>query len=349
MTSRERQGPQRVTIRDVAALAGVSVMTVSRVINDAPNVAQAKRDAVRQAIGTLNFVPNAHARGLRREVVRVGLLYGNPSTAFLSEFLLGALEESAATGDQLVLERCGASAASERAALQRLIDGGASGVLLHAPLCDAKSVLDLVRQTGLPAVAVGPGTPLPDIATVWMDNHKAARDLTTHLLSLGHRRIAFIKGHPNQSVSAMRWLGFQSALAEFGVDPASVPVAQGFFSYQSGLACAETLLTAAQRPTAIFAANDDMAAATLAVAHRMGLDVPGSLSVAGFDDTPMASTVWPRLTTVHQPIVAMARAGVRLLRDRVRQARDGAPAEVPQVQVKHALARRESTGPVAAG
>jgi len=129
--------------------------------------------------------------------------------------------------------------------------------------------------------------------------------MTAYLLELGHTRIAFIKGHPNQTASARRFEGYQAAMQEAGIPPDQNLIQQGYFTYRSGLEATEKLLARKKPATAIFASNDDMAAAAISVAHRRGLDVPRDLSVVGFDDTPTATTVWPELTTIRQPIAAM--------------------------------------------
>jgi LacI family transcriptional regulator len=161
---------------------------------------------------------------------------------------------------------------------------------------------------------------------------------------LGHRRIGFINGHPNQTASGQRFRGYIEGMTEAGLSVGTDQVAQGYFTYRSGLEAAEKLLTA-WKPTAIFASNDDMAAATMAVAHRRGLDVPADLSVAGFDDTPLATTVWPALTTVRQPIAEMAREAVRLLIDQIRKGRAAETAPVRHKLLKFTLIERESTAP----
>jgi len=261
----------------------------------------------------------------------------------LSEFLVGVLDESSRTGAQVVLERCleGESAIT---ALNKLLNNGVSCLVLPPPLCESADVLAAVKAAHALAIAVAPGLAGENMATVRIDNRAAAFELTSHLLGLGHRRFGFIKGHPNQTVSDQRLQGFLAALAEAGIEEADVGIEQGYFTYRSGLDAAERLLAREPRPTAIFAANDDMAAAALTVAHRFGLDVPQDISVAGFDDTPIASTVWPALTTVRQPIAAMARTAVDLVLEEIRRRRsaDGAPR---QGLHPHMLVIRESTGP----
>ena len=327
-----RRTTQSATIRDVAARAGVSPMTVSRVINRESTVKSETRALVEAAITDLNYAPNPAARSLAGSApFRIGLLYDNPSTGYLSEFLVGALDESSRTGAQVVIEKC-AEPELAGATLTRLLKTGVDGLILPPPLCESPQVLAEIRAAGAAAVAVAPGRPSPDMATIRIDNEAAAFELTQHLLALGHKRFGFIKGHPNQTVSEQRLDGFLAALTAAGVDPKSARIEQGYFTYRSGLEAAERLLTGPDRPTAIFAGNDDMAAATAGLAHRLGLDVPGDLSIVGFDDTSIA---------------AMARAAVDLVLEEIRRKRDGV-GEPRQLMHPHTLIVRESTGPAPA-
>jgi len=320
-------------------------MTVSRVINDDSSVTAETRALVQSAIQALNYSPNPAARRLAgSESLRLGLLYSNPSAAYLAEFLIGALDEAAKTGHQLVVERCTDPAAA-CAAVRKLVQGGAAALILPPPLCESEEVLAAVRQGGIVAVAVASGCPASDLPAVGMDNYAAAGDMTRHLLALGHRRIGFIKGHPNQSVSAQRFQGFLDALAGAGLPAAEAPVGQGFFDYRSGLQAAERLLAGPDRPTAIFAANDDMAAATISEALRLGLDVPGALSVVGFDDTLIAAAIWPSLTTIRQPIADMGAAAVELALEEIRRRRSGDDRPPCRRQLGYTLVARDSSGP----
>jgi LacI family transcriptional regulator len=167
--------------------------------------------------------------------------------------------------------------------------------------------------------------------------------MTRYLLSLGHKNLGFIVGAPNQTASAQRYAGFKAAMRDAGLKLRPEWVKHGSFSYRSGLLAAEQLLAAAQRPSAIFASNDDMAAAAIAVAHRLQIDVPSQLMIAGFDDTPLATTIWPTLTTVRQPIAAMARKAVELLLEEVRLRRHSRTLGPRQHFLKFSLVKREST------
>jgi LacI family transcriptional regulator len=311
------------TISDVAQAAGVSTMTVSRVINGAGNVKPTTLAAVDAAIARLNYAPNPAARSLAgARPVRIGLLYSNPSAAYLSEFLVGVLEQASFSHVQLLVEKCIAGSDEVRVA-RNLIADGIDGILLPPPLCDSHTVLELLTDHDMPFVVVASGRPAADVSAVGIDDFAAARAMTAHLLSLGHMRVGFIAGNPDQTASACRQQGYEAALKErgFKIDPELI--APSLFTYRSGLDAAERLLRLEHPPTAIFASNDDMAAATVAAAHSHGLAVPGDLTVCGFDDTAMATTIWPELTTVRQPIGEMSRAALDLLVRKVRAQRMG--------------------------
>ena len=330
------------TMSDVAQLAGVSPMTVSRVMNGKSTVRQSTRDRVAAAVAALNYAPNQAARGLAgAKPVRVGFLYSNPSAGYLSEFLVGLLNQASLNNVQLVVEKCEAGEHEEEQA-ERLIANGVDGLILPPPLCDSARLLELIGASAIPAVAVACGQPDRRVGAVSIDDHRAAHAMTSHLISLGHQRIAFIIGHPNQSASARRLAGFRDAMAEHGIEVEPALIVQGLFTYHSGLDAAEQLLALDQRPTAVFASNDDMAAATVAIAHRHGLDVPGDLTVAGFDDTALATAIWPELSTVHQPIADMAEEAVLVLVRQIRARRDGVAEAPAHIVMDFSLIRRQS-------
>ncbi|HEX8472191.1 MAG TPA: LacI family DNA-binding transcriptional regulator [Brevundimonas sp.] len=301
-----------VTISDVAAQAGVSTMTVSRVMNNRGAVKPETREAVLMAVEALGYAPNAAARSLASGGLdRIGLLYSNPSAGYLSEFLLGALEGVQANGGQLTVEQCDDDAQSEIAAVRRLAAGGIRGLLLPPPHGESIAILAEAERLGLKVVAVAPGAFRSQAIAVRIDDRAAAAEMTRRLLDLGHRRIGFISGSPNQTASAERLAGF---CTEIDARPdAEAMIEAGAFTYRSGLDAAARLLDRTDPPTAIFASNDDMALGAIALAHQRRLDVPGALTVVGFDDTPMATAVWPALTTVRQPIARMAAQAVALL------------------------------------
>lgn len=336
------RGSGGATVYDVARVAGVSAMTVSRVINGNAHVSDATRDKVQAAIASLKYQVNQAARAARIGTLRVGLLYSNPSAAFLSALLVGAMDQCSQNGAQLLLERCD-GLSSQRRAIERLIAEGADGILLPPPLCDTPEALRQLDEIGMPCVAVATARPVSTVAAVRIDDYEGARTMTRYLLSLGHSRIAFIKGDPEHTPAQLRYQAFADAMQEAGLEVPPQHVAQGLFTYRSGLAAARSLLAQEPRPTAIFASNDDMAAAVIAVAHGMHLQVPEDLTVCGFDDTPVATTVWPELTTIHQPIGDMARVAVDLLVDQIRCRRAGEPRQAAHRLLPYTLVARESS------
>ncbi len=341
--SRVRGG---ATIKDVARRAGVSPMTVSRVVNGSDYVSEATRQSVLRAVRDLRYSPNLAARNLASERgERLGLLYGNPSSAYLSEFLVGALDAATRHGVQLVLEKCEPTPVASRRAVRRLLAGAVVGAVLPPPLCESAAVRAELHAARLPVVTVAAGRPAADTMCVRIDDYTAALEMTRYLLSLGHERVAFIKGHPNQSASEERWLGYAAALEEAARSrrgrQSPLQMEQGFFSFRSGLDAARKLLAADPAPTAIFASNDDMAAAVIAEAHRRGLDVPRDLTVVGFDDTLIASTIWPELTTIQQPIARMATEAIDMLVAAVRGSRNARGPERHRL-IPHTLISRHS-------
>src|SRR6185312_9065220 len=204
-----------VTIKDVARAAGVSPMTVSRVVNGSEYVSDTTRQAVQHAVRELRYSPNLAARSLASERgERLGLLYGNPSSAYLSEFLVGALDAATRHGVQLVLEKCEPTPVASRRAVRRLVSGAVVGVVLPPPLCESSAVRAELNSARLPVVTVAAGRPAAETMCVRIDDYSAALEMTRYLINLGHQRLAFIKGHPNQSAIEERWRGFTAALEE---------------------------------------------------------------------------------------------------------------------------------------
>jgi LacI family transcriptional regulator len=345
MPQRKRRAGGAVTILDVARHAGVSPMTASRVINDHPGVGEVLRARVVASVKALGYRPNLAGRSLRTSgAARVGVLYSNPSAAYLNQFMLGVLEQGSSHGCLVLVEKCG-GLRSQRAAVQRLRDAGVDGIVLPPPLCDSPQMLAELARDGIPAVAVAGGAAPDAVASVRIDDYAGARTMMRYLLELGHRDIAIIKGDPSHAPARLRAKAYFEAMAGAGIDVPDAFVAEGLFTYRSGLAAANALLRLRRRPTAIFSSNDDMAAAAIAVAHGMGLRIPEDLTVTGFDDTPVATTIWPGLTTIHQPVAAMGRSAVGLVLEQVRTRRAGRPLQPVHQVMKHVLVKRQSSAP----
>lgn len=310
MSQRNKSG--KVTIVDVAKVAGVSTMTISRVVNGDPKVKPSTREKVETAIAELNYAPNVAARALKGSSVRrVCLLYGNPSSAYLGELLLGALEAASEAGIHLIVERTDPSL--DLVALKERFEKDWDAIIVPPPISDVVGLRKLVARSGFPAVFLSSATELGRANEIRIDDQLAARDITEHLIAGGHSRIGFIKGHPNQTVSEARYLGYKDALDSAGLTYDPDLVQDGLFTYRSGEDAALRLLGLGLAPSAIFASNDDMAAGVMAAAAKRGISVPNELAIAGFDDSPIATTIWPPLTTLHQPVAEMAALAVEML------------------------------------
>lgn len=315
-TSRRTARRTHATIKEVAERAGVSQMTVSRVLNRSEVVREATRLKVEEAIRDLHYRPNLLARGLAGgKSLFIGLIFHNPSNSYLGELLVGALERCREAGHHLVIEDFTSDdlERDSQAFVERLSGAGLDGVVVAPPISEETSVLRALDKAGMVTVLIAPREFSPGGMSVSINDRAAADAMTQHLISQGHRRIGFIKGPDNQISSSRRWLGFGDAMQRNGIDMPPTHVAQGQYTYRSGMEAAASLLQLPSRPTAIFASNDDMAAGAIACAFRMGLRVPEDVSIAGFDDTPFASAIWPQLTTMRQPIADMAAEAISLL------------------------------------
>ncbi|MGE3690229.1 MAG: LacI family DNA-binding transcriptional regulator [Novosphingobium sp.] len=342
---KSRRGGNGPTVADVARLAGVSLMTVSRVVNNQAQVLPETRERVKKAIAELGYVPNPAARSLAgRGQCRITLLFNNPSAAFMSELLMGCLAQSRLSDVILEIEPFSGDEPIETLA-KRLTRHRVEGVLLPGLLCDDRDMLRTLHEAGLEIGRIAATQTSSVGQAVGIDDEAAAYTITSHLIASGHKRIGYISGPQQLSVCQLREAGYKRALQEAGLqlDPAYMMI--GDFSYRSGLVATEALLALPQRPTAIFAANDDMAAAVISVAHRQGLEVPGDLSVCGYDDTLVAQSVWPELTTVSQPVGKMAAQALVMLVEAIRKRRRGEPAPAQLVKMPFALVLRSSDGP----
>jgi LacI family transcriptional regulator len=305
----------RVNIKDVSHRAGVSIKTVSRVINNEKYVKPATRAKVEDAMDALGFQPSQAARALAGgRSFQIALVCSNPGAYYLHGMIAGLRGRCAAEGMRLIVHAYQTETDELGAdVLTFFRQMGFDGAILTPPIADHMPVLDELERAGTPYVRIQPGTEVERGASVSIDNKDAARRMTRRLIDLGHRRIGFIIGHRGFPVSEHRLNGYLDALREGGVPLDGNLLQQGWFDFKSGQAAAETLLDLKQPPTAIFASSDDMAAGALSVAQQRALKVPHDLSITGFDDTPIASLVWPGITTMRQPFEEMAAKAADLL------------------------------------
>jgi LacI family transcriptional regulator len=334
-----------VTASEEARHAGVSAMTVSRVVNGERNVRDATREKVKRAIEELNYSPNKAARSLASaRHMKIGVLYSDPSSTYLSLMMIGLLERARQSDTQIVIVEC-ASDSAAIGIINDMVKEGVDGMILAPPLCDSATVFGILNRHRVPAVTVGSQHEDERISSVSVDDYRAAQVMTRHLIDLGHRRIAFIIGNPGQSASRLRLAGYRDALAGAGIDIAEELIVQGQFSYQSGLDSAARLLSLPEIPSAVMASNDDMAAGVIATAQRYRIDVPEQPTVCGFDDTMFARTIRPEITTIQQPISEISKAAIELLERNIRRHDSGAEIERYRLMLDFQLMRRQSDAP----
>lgn len=305
-----------VTINDVASATGVSIRTVSRVLNDSPKVSAQTRELVQSAIARLGFQPSLRARGLAAgRSFLIGVVQGDFNAHVLGVFQRGIVEVCSAAGYELLVHPADTedpdlpetiAAFVRRSRVDGLIV--LSPIAEHAEIPPALAALD-VASVGIAAIRA------PGYSSMLVSNERAAaRRMTEHLIALGHRRIAMITGPLRFCSAQERLAGFREAVSAAGLTAPDGFVVEGDYQFESGRRATAELMRAAEPPTAIFASNDIMAAGVLKTAVELGLPVPGRLSVAGFDDSDIATMVSPSLTTIRRPLHEMARdATLRLL------------------------------------
>ncbi len=335
------------TIIDVARQAGVSIKTVSRVMNKEPTVHADTRTRVQEAVAALNYRPQLSARSLAgAKSFLIGLLYYDPSAAFVAGVQQGATLGCREAGRHLVVESLQENGVDVQAQIQSMLAAlRPDGMILTPPLCDNPLILETLRASRTPCVLISPAGDGHGLPSVCMDDALAAEELANLLISLGHTAIAFIEG--NQAASQRRREGYERALEahRLAVDPALI--VPGTFRFESGVEAARRLFALPRPPTAIFAANDFMALGALTEAQRQGIAVPGDVAIVGFDDSDAASLVWPALTTVRQPLAEMAMAAVEMLLSGVAKPEAG---HAPPVRVlPHAVVVRGSSAAPAKG
>jgi LacI family transcriptional regulator len=332
------------TINDVAARAGVSKKTVSRVINGEDGLKGATRDKVQAAITELGYVPNPQARALalRRNSTLV-LLHDNPNAQTVLNFQNGVLKAIANSDLALAVRPV------DRTSGRMLDDIHAFltrhrplGVLILPPISERDDLAQLCNDLAVPYVRVGSAMlDAPDRCVASNDSEAVAA--ACKLLTLaGHRRIGFVRGPEGFRSAAEREAGFQAAIRTAGLKLDRSLCAAGNYRFESGIAAGEKLLNQPNRPTAIFASNDEMAAGVMHVALGMGLSIPGDLSVIGFDDSPTAQHIWPSLTTVRWPLVEMGELAAEKVAGRFL----GHPeARAAATTLSSAVIERDTVGP----
>jgi LacI family transcriptional regulator len=368
---------KRLTIQDIARLAGVSHSTVSRVLNKKPDVDAATRERVLRVVEEHGFVPSQAATRLaggRSQILGVlvpplswpyiegitqGAIGASLQWPLVPEIMRGVTECISATSYELLLYSI-SQHKDHRDIIQRILATQLISGLLAIMPADAADQLEAVHEQGLPVVLIDDQGAHPNsIPWVGTDNRYGAYLAVKHLLSLGHRRIGHIRGL--YACSEERFQGYCDALREAGIEPDPTLVLQGDFEPASGQVCARAFFAMPERPTALFVGNDQMAYGVLSVAQQLGVRIPEEMAVVGFDDIPLSAYIRPSLTTIHQPFFEMGQRAARLLLSLVnaqpalaQATQDGLPTEgnppdaAVHIQLATSLTIRESCGARAA-
>ncbi|GAA0581029.1 LacI family DNA-binding transcriptional regulator [Rhizomicrobium electricum] len=348
------------TIVDIAREAGVAFKTVARVVNGDGAVKQETRERVEAVIARLGYKRNVWARSLRSARSHLIAMAIMPTASPDAENFELTSEENLAVSSYFNRLQMTAMARSQEAGYHLFVDvqrSGAAGVAKHIvdmvehanvdgvllvpPLSDDLSVMKALRKKGVPFVRVSPYQHLEMSSYVYIDDRQASYELTRHFIKLGHRDIAFFKGAPDHLSSTARFAGFEDAMREGGIAIRPEWVVDRVYSMRFGGRAGDLLLAQPRRPTAVICFNDDVAAGVMTAAYRMGLELPRDLSIAGFDDSPIAAAMWPALTSVYQPVGTLASAAAEML---IHEIEHG--AEHVARKLEYRLVLRDSTAPI---
>jgi LacI family transcriptional regulator len=318
------------------------VATVSRVINDRPDVAPETRDAVLRHVRAHNFTSNRSARALSAGTTGyIGFTMPYVRADYFAAILAGAVESAYEQGMRLVLSATLRQHDREISLLETLRDGATDGAIILLPE-ETNEELEALQASGYPFVVADPRVPLTDgIPAVSAAHRAGAKAATDHLLALGHGRIAHVSGPRGWAATEERIDGYHAALAAAGVPPARELLVDGDWEIQGGYEAGKRLLDLPERPSAIFAANDNMAFGVVRAARERGLAIPRDLSLVGFDDTELAQAITPPLTSVRQPLAELGRTAVSMLKRLV----DGQRIEALRAELATRLVVRDSTAP----
>ena len=307
------------TMKDVANEANVSIKTVSRVINKEPNVSMKTAAKIEKVIQRLDYQPNAFAQSLARSTPKIiSLIYDTPSPNYISHIMEGVLSFCYGAGYEVIIHPLKFNEPGFLDRTEHFIKKSRlAGLIITPPYSDHKPFIDLIERFNLPKILVSSGLNIAKKDLIKTNDEEAAFEMTNFLLSQGHKRIAFIKGHIAHLCVNDRFRGYTKAMTSHGMKIDESLIQNGTNSLSSGVQCAENLLSQSERPSAIFASNDEMAAGVINVAYKKGLRIPKDLSIVGFDDSPMTQMITPPLTTIRQPLDLIGRKSAEKLIDRL--------------------------------
>jgi LacI family transcriptional regulator len=316
----------KATINDVAKQAGVSIKTVSRVINNETSVRQLTRDKVQQAVDELNYQPNLSARNLAgAKSFSVAYIYDNPNAYYIIDMQEGILSACKQQGFELLIHPCDAKNKNVTEEVVNMVKHARiAGLILTPPLSEMPEFVKTLVELDVKVVRIMSGDVAPDDLSpcVMVNDRDAAQTITQHLIDLGHKDIAFIAGDAEHMSTIERYKGYRRALKASDIDFDKTLVIEGDYSFDSGVSGAKQLISCENnktRPTAIFSCNDEIAAGALFAARLMNISIPEQLSIVGFENSPFSRQTWPKLTTADQPNNQIAEDAANLLISQVRK------------------------------
>ncbi|GLX79154.1 LacI family transcriptional regulator [Thalassotalea insulae] len=307
----------KATINDVAKQAGVSIKTVSRVINNEPSVRQPTREKVMAAVASLNYQPNLAARNLAgTKSYSVAFIYDNPNAYYIIDMQNGILSACKKQGFELLIHPCSAKSEHLIDEITNMVKHSRiAGLVLTPPFSEMPEFVERILALDVDIVRIMSGDKAPDdlAPCIMINDHAAAKSITQHLIDLGHTNIGFIAGEAEHMSTVERLKGYKDALIENNITINDNLIIAGEYSFESGVDGAKQLMSEEIKPTAIFSCNDEIAAGALFASRLMGISIPEQLSITGFENSPFSRQTWPRLTTANQPTPEIAENAASLL------------------------------------
>lgn len=319
----------KATINDVAKQAGVSIKTVSRVMNNEPSVRQPTRDKVMEAVKSLNYKPNLAARNLAgTKAYSIAFIYDNPNAYYVIDMQNGILAACKKQGFELLIHPCSAKSDDIIEEITNMVKHSRiAGIVLTPPFSEIPEFVQHLLDLEVDVVRIMSGDTAPDnlAPCIMVNDHQASMSITQHLIDLGHTKIGFIAGQSEHMSTVERLKGYKQALIKNGIEINEDLIIDGEYSFESGVQGAKQLMSASLKPTAIFSCNDEIAAGALFASRLLGIAIPESLSITGFENSPFSRQTWPRLTTANQPNPKIAEGAANLL---IAKARKQAPKNI---------------------
>lgn len=338
----------KATINDVAKLSGVSIKTVSRVMNNEPSVRQLTREKVQSAVKELNYQPNLAARNLAgTKSFTIAYVYDNPNAYYIIDMQEGILSACRQQGFELLINPCDSQQENiTEDIINTIKHARVAGLVLTPPFSERPEFVKRITELDIKVVRIMSGDVAPDELSpcVMVNDRDAAQTITQHLIDLGHKKIAFIAGGAEHMSTIERYKGYRRALKANDIEFNKNLVIEGEYSFESGVEGAKSLmkndLSQDNIPSAIFSCNDEIAAGALFAARLMNIKIPEQLSIAGFENSPFSRQTWPKLTTANQPNKEIAKDAASLLISQIRKHK----GKVLTSQYIPQLVVRDSTG-----